>query len=264
MATLGPVELLREELNARTLRNSSYSVRAFARDAGVSPAFCSQVLNRKRALSEDTAIQIASKLKWNTNKKKLFVLLARYESAKSAEARIELVSQINKLDHSYFKSRKIDLDVFKYLVDWHYFAILELSRTQGFRSDPSWIAQRLGVTSREVRGAIQLLVRLGFLRQENAQLIRVDENMNVGDIPSDWIRLHHSQAITRALAAVESQSFNERLLSTVTFAINPDRLPEANKLIQNFRREMMALLEQDPRQEVYQLSIQLFRLTQKS
>lgn len=261
MSTLSPVEILRDELSARLLRNSSYSVRAFARDAGVSPAFCSQLLNRKRALSEDKAIQIANKLKLEATKKKLFVLLARYESAKSADARIELVAQIYKLDQNYFKSRKIDLDVFQYLVDWHYFALLELSRTQGFRSDPTWIARRLGITSREVRGAIQRLVRLGFLRQENGQLIRVDDNMNVGDIPSDWIRLHHSQAITRALEAVEAQSFNERLLSTVTFAINPERLPDANKLIQSFRREMMTLLEEEPRQEVYQLSIQLFRLT---
>src|SRR5689334_9211079 len=57
--------LLQREYESRCARNSRYSLRAFARDVGLSPGGLSQVLRGRMGLSEKTASRIAERLGWS-------------------------------------------------------------------------------------------------------------------------------------------------------------------------------------------------------
>ena len=56
-------EFLGAEFSKRKLRNETYSLRAFARDLGVSASRLSEILSGKLGISEKTAETIASKLR---------------------------------------------------------------------------------------------------------------------------------------------------------------------------------------------------------
>lgn len=70
---MGPIEQLREELVRRQQRNPRYSLRAFARATGVSPATMSQVLSGKRSLTLRTARNIIQRLPWDESSRRRFL-----------------------------------------------------------------------------------------------------------------------------------------------------------------------------------------------
>jgi uncharacterized protein (TIGR02147 family) len=97
-------------------------------------------------------------------------------------------------------------------------------------------------------------------------LIPLDENFSVSsDVPSEAIRKFHKQILQKALSAVDAQSVDERNLSVVTGAVSTEDLPEYNRLIKGFRRKMNSLFEKNKKKsdQVYCLSVQFFRLTEK-
>ena len=68
------IHIIKEEFSKRVTRNSSYSLRAFARDLGVSPASLSCFLNQKKGISEKKATDIAGRLDLNLSKKEQFII----------------------------------------------------------------------------------------------------------------------------------------------------------------------------------------------
>lgn len=263
MSSLQSAELLLEEFNTRVKKNKSYSLRAFARDLKISPTFCHQVLNKSRLLSEKKAHHITHNLNWSLTRKRVFVLVVRYEAAKTVEHKCDLLTEINKVDKNVLKSYNINIDVFKHLAQWHNLAVIELCRLENFKNDPQWIAKKLNISENESLATLKRLKHLGILQEQGDALKPSYENGVIQDLPSEWIRLHHRQVISRAINAITQQHFKERILSSVTFAVNTKNLTKAGELINKFRDEMMLLLETPPLDEVYQLSVQLYRVTEK-
>ena len=52
-------------------------------------------------------------------------------------------------------------------------------------------------------------------------------------------------------------------MTSMTMAIDVDRLPEAREVITKFRRELCALLENGEQTRVYNLGIQLYPVSEK-
>jgi uncharacterized protein (TIGR02147 family) len=57
-------EYLRDELGQRVQANPQYSLRAFARDIAIAPQVLSLVLNGKKNISSEVAIELAKKIKF--------------------------------------------------------------------------------------------------------------------------------------------------------------------------------------------------------
>ena len=134
--------LLLQELTARKHRNSSYSLRAFARDLGVSAAALSQYLSRKRELSPKNRSSIAVRMK-------LSPIEARAFQGKSKE-----LSEIEATHQS------LSEDQFRLIGDWLSIATLNLARLKHNRGEAKWIAQRLGVDVTEAQVVLERLTRL--------------------------------------------------------------------------------------------------------
>lgn len=60
-------------MERRTLRNPRYSLRAYARDLGVSPSTISEVLNGHHSLSMDRANELSTRLGWEEKEKRIFL-----------------------------------------------------------------------------------------------------------------------------------------------------------------------------------------------
>lgn len=80
-------EILLKKYEDKKVKNRRYSLRAFARDIGLSSSRFSEILNGKIGISLNKAIQIANKLNLDDHEKSLFTDLVEVEHARSKIAR---------------------------------------------------------------------------------------------------------------------------------------------------------------------------------
>jgi uncharacterized protein (TIGR02147 family) len=254
-------QMLSAELDHRRRGNPNYSLRAFARDLGVSPAFVSYLLKGERSLSPDKAAVLAKKMNWNSHDSRLFVGLSRYQSTQSEPGRSMIKQDLEGIKKKFTKFENLKVDQFNTIADWYHLAILELIEVEGFSSNPTWIAQRLGISVTEASRALDRLIRLklvAILPDGNLQKLK---NNGVRDTPSGALRQFHQQHLKNAYRAIDQVPFEKRHASGTTVAIDPENLPQAEAMIKDFRASLSALLSAGCKKDVYHLAIQLFPLS---
>lgn len=257
--------ILKGEFQTRLSRNSHYSLRAFARDLGLTPQMISAVFNGKRDLSFDAAAEIASRLDLDPNKVQDFLDAVVLEGCKSEIARNLVMKRIEERNQTTDGFKLLNLEMFKTISDWYHLAILELVGTKDFKSDYRWIASRLGISIHEAKEAISRLKALELLEDVDGVLKGTEFDVSaLSDIPAAALREHARQILQKALSSLEDQTQGERDITSMTMAIDPSLLPEAQKMILQFRRKLCRFLESGEKTEVYVFMPALFRLSQKS
>ena len=128
-------QYLKDELDRRVHLNPQYSLRAFSRDIEIAPQILSMVINGKKNISSEVAIEIARKLGLSTEELSYFHDLVELSQAKTEGLRDVIKYRLTKYEEN--KSyRTIQEDVFKIISDWFHYAILELTYTSSFKKDP--------------------------------------------------------------------------------------------------------------------------------
>ena len=249
-------EILMAELLRRVKNNSAYSLRRFAQQLGVSPATLSEVLSKKRKLSPKAAVKIAAKLSLDPQSEDTFYRSVFSEQAKQPGSQMERAAA-----PEYLKLRE---DVFQVVSEWYYYAILELTYVESFKSEARWIATRLGLSHIEARDAIERLLELGLLEKRRGRLVKTSAHIaSTTDVPAQAIRKRHTQILAKATASLEAHGVDERDVTAMTMSIDPALLGEAKQRIAAFRRELCQFLESGKRKRVYEFSMQLFPLSTK-
>lgn len=256
--------LLRAELERRKKRNSTYSLRALARDTALSPSFLSCLLNGKRRVSVDQAVEIADRLGWGTKATKIFVAAARVETAKTGKSRRFAEKEQHFAEDKHRDFDRLRVDQFATIADWYHTAILELSDINGFVSSPAWVAKRLSITEAQATAAIDRLLRLKLLAVDERGVYVKQKNCAVADAPSQAIRQFHRQHLKNAERAIEKFSFEERHISGITMSVDPANWEKATAMIRDFRSQLCAMMESGDRSRVYHLGLQLFPLDHPS
>jgi uncharacterized protein (TIGR02147 family) len=257
-------DLIKTEFEARLARNSHYSLRAFARDVGMTPQMMSAVLNKKKDLSVDSAVEIAGRLRFDPHQTQDFIDAVVMAGCKSSQAKDVIKKRIEERHLSSNGFKPLTVEMFKAISNWYHLAILELTDTKGFKSDSRWIASRLGISVFEVKEAITRLMALELLEEENGILKRTEFNISaLSDVPASALREHAKQILSKGISALEEQDQRDRDITSMTMAVDPNLLPEAKKMIMQFRRKLNKFFESGVRTEVYVFSPSLFRLTHK-
>lgn len=254
--------ILRREFDARIKANAKYSLRAFARDLKIAPSRLSEVLSGKQGLSRDKARGLARELKLSDKETEFFCDLVESQDARGRLTRDLARIRLRKhdIDQSF---HSLGADSFQVVSDWYHFAILQLIGVKGFKNDPGWIAKALEITRSEAREALERLKRLGLIEEREGELKVLREYVSAGDgVPSSAIRKFHAQVLERAIGALETQTLEERYVSTVFIPIDRANLEAAGRWIRAFRRKFSnkvnALAGPDGANAVYCLSMQFF------
>jgi len=87
---------LRRKIDVKQKRNPRYSLRAFARKAGVSQSLLSQVLGGQKNLSIQSALKLINTLDFEDNEKELFLKLIELNTIKSSQMKECLFQEIKK------------------------------------------------------------------------------------------------------------------------------------------------------------------------
>ena len=245
------VDWLRSEFVRRRTTNPAYSLRSFARFLQLSSGSLSEIMSRKRKLTTTQATKIVERLKLDPETGKSFIALV-----KAAKTDREMATAAPSKDGPRYK--QIDDDAFHIISDWYHFAILSLMSTKSFRSDVTWISRRLGISITEVRIAVERLLRLGYIAVDDDGWRLAEAHLATStDIPSAAIRRSHVQSLQQVIDYIDIIDPKDRDVSSITVAVNKEKLPVAKELIRNFRRLLADFLEAGPRDEVYNLNIQL-------
>ncbi|MGE3608126.1 MAG: TIGR02147 family protein [Bacteriovoracaceae bacterium] len=256
-------DLLNEEFERRKMVNSSYSLRAYARDLNLPAPRLSQILSKKQGISIEIAEDISKKLKFDESKKQWFCSSVGALHSRSFKERIKFKEKVQHYKSEAKHFSEIHLEYFRVIAEWYHFAILELTYLQDFQNDPIWIANILGITSVEATEAIVRMKSLDLVREEDGRLVDVFKFLATpSDVPSISIKKFQTQMMKKAIEALHEQDVPTREMSSNIMAISTERIPEFKEKLRDFRREFEQEASQDKNKTaVYCLGIQFFELT---
>lgn len=236
-------------------RNSTYSVRAFAKQLGLQPSATNEILKGQRKVSKTLAEKIAVKLKLDPTERSN-LLTGFNQSHDAAAASVETIN----------KSRRIREDEFNLIADWIHFAILSLINVQDFNSDLDWIANRLGVESLVVRKALLRLQHLDLIHiGDKGVITRTAVSIRTSDdILSESLQKMHLSDMEIAAKKIKEVSVDQRDYSNLTFYGSAENLPRAKEIIRKAQNELESLMESGGGKNVYRFCTYLFPLTVQS
>lgn len=235
--------VLQQEFVNRCRKNSSYSLRAFAKSLGIEASPLSAILRGKRPLTPKTQQRLALAMGMNLGDIQQF---ARVTPAPSFQ--------------------QLTVDNYAIISDWYHFAILELIAVKGFKANLAYVARTLGISQTEASIAVERLRRVGLLEIKNGKWVDKTPsgyvtNIN-GELTSQAAKKLQRQILEMSLKALEELPTAVRNHTSMTMAINPEDLSVAKEKITKFRRELCAFLNRNKAPtKVYQLAVSLFPLS---
>lgn len=241
------VDYLNRVFEERRKKNPSYSLRAFARSLEMDSSSLSAVLKGKRKLTPKAGQKLIDAL----------------NVLDPAEAQMLVMSTITgqEIPDEALKFRELEIATAEMLASWEHFAILSLLELHGFSGKERDIAARLNVPLATIDAALGRLEKLGMIARKKGRWEATDGKMATKSaVPNKALREGHKQNILKAIESLEKDAVEDRDISGITMAISKARLPEAQKLIQDFRRRMSVFLESGNKNAVYRLNVQLFPL----
>lgn len=248
---------LQDELSARCARNSNYSLRSFAKSLSISPSALSAMIKGKRPITNKMKEKLGLKL--GLSLEKIQNLLAQpHGNTKNGTETVE---------SDLFQ--QITIDTFSVISELHHYALLELMKTTDFKWDSKWIAHRLGKTVSEINIAVERLERIGLLDKDDAGNL-IDSTTGFSTdiregLSTQAQRRFQEKSLERSIEAIRMVSIEDRDNTSMTMAINTKDLPQAKKMIKEFRRRFCGRLEENSQlNEVYQLTISFVPLSNLS
>jgi uncharacterized protein (TIGR02147 family) len=244
---------LQENLSQRQRVNPNYSMRAYARDLGLHPATLSQVLRKQRPLPLKVTKQVVEKLELSVKEKTYFL-----ESLYSSKTTLDGI-KVSENDDRFM----LDESYHKVIAEWEHYAVLTLFDVHGFECGSDEISQRLGITLNRAEVVIENLMISGLLIQEDGKYIKTHSVVRTTEDTANLaLQESHRETLEIGKKKLDEIEVALRDFSAVTIAVDPEKLTEAKTIIREFRKKMSALLRDGKRQDVYQLAIQFYPLTQ--
>lgn len=249
------VDFIEHEFKKRKSNNPSYSLRAYAKNLGISPAILSQILNGKKELTPKVLSTIAPKLNLDND---------IYSSFLDKQVKVKKERNIKSVDKN--EMRKLDMETFNVISDWYHYAILELFYLDDFESDINWIAKKLKLSVIEVEKAIENLKSVRLINEEDGQLVPTDDYTVIDEyhFTSMAMRERQKQVLKLSAKKIEELNTNYRDHSSITITIDPALIPEIKDKIKVFRRSLGNFIAKNSKNNkaVYEIQISFFPITE--
>ncbi|MFN8790735.1 MAG: TIGR02147 family protein [Bdellovibrionales bacterium] len=252
------------ELLSRKIESQpTYSLRAFARDIGLSPSFVSRALKGQKRFSSSKLKVLFRVLdvdrETQDKLKNLFVLDRMGQEFRSPSR--------SEFHNSHLVYKRLPQKKSSLLTQWYYIPVLELLTVANFEMSEEEVASRLRITRTMVRESLEVLKRFDILQEKDGVLKRNHEDIRfASSISRPEIRQYHQSMMLRAseeLQRSDPSSFQARLITGITTGANPKKLEAAKGILNDAIHRVSKLLADEQASEVYQINLQLFPLTRK-
>lgn len=249
--------------------NPKYSLRSFARDLDVNPAFVSRLLNGKQEIPVQRLDQIAKILEMDSLTSKELKKSMATKLLKEMGLDANEVGKNKSTSILQFDDRAMTAKEMSVLSPWYNITIMELVTCADFRMDTGWIAKRMNLTKDQVERSLSYLLENGYLKKDvdgqvsktNKQL-RLPSKLSVGIIR----QFHKSMmelAVKEMFQKISDKDFAERLITSTSIAVNKENIPKAKERMLEMQIEIAEILREGECTEVFDLTLALFPLTQR-
>lgn len=249
MQTESFIQKIKMSLEERIKKNPQYSLRAYAKQLGVSAATLSGILSGQRKLTAEMMGKIGFALDLNPEE--------IWNHQRQALGHKETPTDVT------FK--ELTQEMFMIVSEWYHLTILELMKLTDFEPNANWISKRLGVNSNQIKIAIERLQKVGILEiKGNVWLDKTDGFTTHYDAQktNEAKKRYQKQLLEKSQESLARDDYSIRDHSSTTMAINTKDMLKAKKEIQAFRKKLCELMESATNpDEVYQLQIGFFPLT---
>lgn len=241
------IEHLQKTYAERCRRNPQYSLRAFAKSLDIDSSTLSALIRRKRPLTAKTAQRLISAM----------------GITDPAQSQTLLLGVLGQNEESAPEYQQLELEAAEVISSWEHFAIRSLLQLDAYRPNTKQIARRLNLPHGIALEALNRMARLGLVVQQGDVWLDTGKNLTTPtNAPNPVLRGALRQCMVKAIDSLEKDPIDTRDMSGITMAISAKKMPEARKLIQDFRRRLCAFLEDGNKDAVYRLNVQLFPLSQ--
>jgi uncharacterized protein (TIGR02147 family) len=243
---------LKQVFSEKQRKNSHYSLRAFSRDIGMDSSSLGKIIKGERRFPVNKAETVSKKLDLTPTDKRLF-----FESISNKENVLDKI-MISKEDERHL----IDESCFKVLAEWEHYAVLELFDFKDFEVDTESISKKLDISLTRADVVLTNLFEAKLISSENGCLYKIHEDVKTTeDISSQALRKSHVETLEVGIIKLEEVDIDLRDYSSMTVAVDLDKISEAKEVIREFRRKMSTLFSEGNKSEVYNLAIQLYPLS---
>jgi uncharacterized protein (TIGR02147 family) len=261
-------DALKSRLSERVAMNPRYSLRAFARDVGLSPSYLSQVLNGTRGLTGKKAPQVFKRLAFSDIDLRLFELEMKKEHSRADKTKHTIQKQIDTALQSH-TALTLAPERFELLSSWFAMTLLQLFYLKGAPVQSrdkfqKFAGQRLKLPIQVVKHTLTVFLELGLIKDAGKGYEALHTTVwTTSEIPSTAIRAFHKQMIEQALSSIELQRMDERSLQSLLLPVLREDIPKISNEILRFSNMLMRKYGKAETREgetVYGVNFQVFRL----
>jgi uncharacterized protein (TIGR02147 family) len=248
-------------LNKKQSSNSRFSLRAAARQIGVSPATLSTFINGKKRITLETGRKISKWLKLSRSESDLFLKLVESDFSSDPDLKREIATLVNeartKLEPRP-KSKKFSL-----LRNWKNVAIMASLQSKNFRQlSIRELADLLNEDELEVASCVSDLLHEGILAFDDAgKLSYLGGEVFESEDPNQDLRVFHKAMLEKAVESIDKQTNDEKFIGSETLCLDAEKLTAARELADEFFNKLIELHRSSRQDVVYHVGVQVFRLT---
>jgi uncharacterized protein (TIGR02147 family) len=259
---------LRDFYNYRKILDKKFSHRFIAVHVGASSSgWFSDVINGRINLTRTYQISLCKLLHLRQRESDFFEALVDYAQAGSLDEKNRYMQKI--ISFKEVNPSLIGQKHFEFYSKWYITAIRELLMFYDFKDDYKSLGKMLNppVRPAEALQAIEILLSFGFIEKDSKGFLRPVTKTITKD--TAFRSVHWGNFVTSmmklAIESVDRHDADIRDISAVTINLSQENFHLAKAHIEELRRRLLALAEQDNSDNtVYQCNIQLFPLSRSN
>ncbi len=260
-------ELLVALIEQRKKDKKVFSYRWFSMKAGLTaPNFLNLVVKRKRHLSAATIENVIEIFQLKGQEAEFFRYLTHFNKAKTLSEREHFAHQLIKLK-KFQNEFPLSQDQFEYYSKWYHIPIREMLSLKIAPKSEGEISANLipYVSKTDVHEAIEKLTSLNLITKKDGTWRPAQESVSTGNKFSSYgVVQFHKQMMGIAVDSLDRFGPNEREVSAVTVGLSEETFSKVQKMIEEFRSQIMSLAEEDQAKErIYQINFQVFPLSKR-
>jgi uncharacterized protein (TIGR02147 family) len=253
-------QYLKDYYEDRKSRSKSFSYRQFCLKADIrSPSLFLEVVEGRRNLTEASTAQFIKGLGLTEADSQYFTILVNYNQARDSRSKQRWFEELRGMRRRV-QAQVVPFDRHEYYARWYFPVLRELACRIDWKGDHGHLARQVrpALNPRQVRDAIDLLVRLGMLKQEGERWTQPEPALTTGhEVDSLLVRSCNRQFADLAALAIDEVPPPRRDASSMVIGISADGFRRIKEEIRHFKARVARIAEDDALADrVYAMSIQ--------
>ena len=248
-------------------RCSAFTWREFAKLAGfASGSYLKLVCDGKTRLREESAKKTAFAMGLVGFEFEYFVLLVRYESAKTEQEKKKCFEEMQALGEAN-RVRILGSEMYTYYETWKHSVVRELAVAMP-GAKPNEIAKicKPAISAADVSESLRFLVKAGLLTRDiKGDYHQTNASLTTGNLNVVAVAVHSllRQMGEFALDALEKLPISERHFSGITMGMTDESYKKVVEELAECRKRIVSIVSADKKvKKVCRLNMQLFPLTE--